>query len=99
MTRRDLLSGAAGATLASLELACAARRKAIAPVPPAPINSLLPVDCSPERVIRTVAGLRPFRAFGFVVRTDVIESKTIIHNYGHGGGRHYSVLGHGPACA
>lgn len=32
-----------------------------------------------------MAGLRPFRPSGYVVRTDKIERKTIIHNYGHGG--------------
>lgn len=41
---------------------------------------------SPDRVIRTVTGLRPFRPAGFVVRQESIGSKTVIHNYGHGGG-------------
>jgi D-amino-acid oxidase len=41
---------------------------------------------SPERVIRHVAGLRPFRRSGFSVRTESIGDKPIIHNYGHGGG-------------
>ncbi|MGI8959694.1 MAG: FAD-dependent oxidoreductase [Bryobacteraceae bacterium] len=85
MTRRTMLASAAGATLASLELGCAARRKSISSIPKVPIHSLPPVACSPERVIRTVAGLRPFRPSGFVVRTDRIENKVIIHNYGHGG--------------
>jgi glycine/D-amino acid oxidase-like deaminating enzyme len=43
------------------------------------------VECSPDRVIRTVAGLRPYRPSGYVVRTDRIQDKTVIHNYGHGG--------------
>jgi D-amino-acid oxidase len=37
-------------------------------------------------VIRTVAGLRPFRASGFVIRADRFDDRTIVHNYGHGGG-------------
>lgn len=37
------------------------------------------------RVIRTVAGLRPFRAAGFVVRRDQLGDKALVHNYGHGG--------------
>ncbi|HSE47088.1 MAG TPA: FAD-dependent oxidoreductase [Gemmatimonadales bacterium] len=41
---------------------------------------------SPERVIRTVTGLRPFRSSGFVVRAERRDPKVIIHNYGHGGG-------------
>jgi glycine/D-amino acid oxidase-like deaminating enzyme len=40
---------------------------------------------APERVIRTTVGLRPFRPSGFVVRGEKLDSKTVIHNYGHGG--------------
>jgi D-amino-acid oxidase len=41
---------------------------------------------SPDRVIRSIAGLRPFRPSGFVVRADRFDERTVIHNYGHGGG-------------
>jgi D-amino-acid oxidase len=41
---------------------------------------------SPDREIRTVVGLRPYRATGFVVRAEKFGEKLIIHNYGHGGG-------------
>jgi glycine/D-amino acid oxidase-like deaminating enzyme len=37
-------------------------------------------------VIREVAGLRPFRASGFRVGVEPLGDKTVIHNYGHGGG-------------
>jgi glycine/D-amino acid oxidase-like deaminating enzyme len=37
------------------------------------------------RIIRTVAGLRPYRASGFVVRADTLGDKRLVHNYGHGG--------------
>jgi glycine/D-amino acid oxidase-like deaminating enzyme len=40
---------------------------------------------SPERVIRTVVGLRPFRASGFRVETEPLGDKLVVHNYGHGG--------------
>jgi glycine/D-amino acid oxidase-like deaminating enzyme len=43
------------------------------------------VKVSPERVIRTIVGLRPFRPSGFVVRGEKLNAKTVIHNYGHGG--------------
>ena len=46
---------------------------------------LPPVNVAPERVIRTVAGLRPFRASGFVVRGEALGDKRLVHNYGHGG--------------
>jgi glycine/D-amino acid oxidase-like deaminating enzyme len=43
------------------------------------------VIVSPERVVRVVVGLRPYRRAGFVVRTEQIDDKAVIHNYGHGG--------------
>jgi len=46
---------------------------------------LRPATIAPERVIRTIVGLRPFRPSGFVVRADKADEKTIVHNYGHGG--------------
>jgi len=39
-----------------------------------------------SRVIRTVAGLRPYRRKGFVVRQEPYFEKRLVHNYGHGGG-------------
>jgi D-amino-acid oxidase len=76
-SRRQLLS-AAPLWLA----ACAARRSIIAP--PAPV-ALARVRVAPERVIRTIVGLRPFRPSGFVVRGEKLDQKVVIHNYGHGG--------------
>ncbi|MCF8880463.1 FAD-binding oxidoreductase [Hyphobacterium sp. SN044] len=48
-------------------------------------NCLAPVNVSPERMIRSVAGLRPYRASGFVVRREALGEKALVHNYGHGG--------------
>jgi D-amino-acid oxidase len=48
-------------------------------------HSFAKVQVQPQRIIRTVAGLRPFRPSGFVVRAERLSGKTIIHNYGHGG--------------
>jgi len=47
---------------------------------------LIPVNVDAGRVIRTVAGLRPYRASGFVVRREPLGDKALVHNYGHGGG-------------
>jgi glycine/D-amino acid oxidase-like deaminating enzyme len=47
---------------------------------------LAPVDADPSRLIRTVAGLRPYRRPGFVVRREQLAEKALVHNYGHGGG-------------
>lgn len=46
---------------------------------------LLPVQVSPERIIRRVVGLRPYRSAGFVVKAQSLDDKLVIHNYGHGG--------------
>jgi D-amino-acid oxidase len=81
MDRRRFLSAFA------LTTGCSMRRNTIQP--PAAFSAgprLMPVNVSSERIIRTIAGLRPYRPSGFVVRTESIEGKTIVHNYGHGGG-------------
>ncbi len=44
------------------------------------------VRVSPDRVVRVVTGLRPYRPSGFVLRAEPFGEKTLIHNYGHGGG-------------
>ena len=46
---------------------------------------LAPVLADESRVIRTVAGLRPHRDAGFVVRREQLGDKVLVHNYGHGG--------------
>ncbi|HTC75091.1 MAG TPA: FAD-dependent oxidoreductase [Edaphobacter sp.] len=44
------------------------------------------VRVSPEREIRTVVGLRPFRPSGFRVAKEMVGETAVVHNYGHGGG-------------
>ena len=41
---------------------------------------------SRDRVVRVIVGHRPYRPSGFVVRREQMDDKTVIHNYGHGGG-------------
>lgn len=52
----------------------------------APTFRLPPVRVSSDRVIRTLAGLRPYRPSGFVVSGQRLDDTPVIHNYGHGGG-------------
>jgi glycine/D-amino acid oxidase-like deaminating enzyme len=82
LNRRSFL-GASAFALAG----CAARRAPVVPaaITAAPAPRLARVRVSADRVIRAIAGLRPFRPAGFVVRTQKLDSKTVIHNYGHGG--------------
>ncbi|MDQ3144128.1 MAG: FAD-binding oxidoreductase [Pseudomonadota bacterium] len=58
---------------------------ATTPKRPIVAGCLPKVEVSASRVIRTVAGLRPYRASGFVVRADPLGDKLLVHNYGHGG--------------
>jgi glycine/D-amino acid oxidase-like deaminating enzyme len=77
LSRRELLASAPLWTVG-----CALRRSAIKPPAPLPVAR---VRVAPERVIRTIVGLRPFRPSGFVVRVEKLDDKIVIHNYGHGG--------------
>ncbi len=70
--------------------ACAGRPVAVdraAPDPlPGPAFHLPAVNVSHDRVIRTVAGLRPFRPSGFRVESQELGGgRILVHNYGHGG--------------
>ena len=51
-----------------------------------PPRRLPPLKVSRDRVIRTVVGLRPYRAEGFVLTNERLGEKFVVHNYGHGGG-------------
>ncbi len=44
------------------------------------------VRVAEDRVIRTIAGLRPFRPNGFRAAAETMNDKLVVHNYGHGGG-------------
>ena len=74
ITRRGLLAG--GASL----LAAPALARDWKPACPYPVNA------SPDRLIRSTVGLRPFRPSGFRVEREALGVKTVVHNYGHGGG-------------
>jgi D-amino-acid oxidase len=40
---------------------------------------------SKDRIIKETVGLRPFRASGPRIESQILGNKTIVHNYGHGG--------------
>lgn len=92
LDRRTLLRTLSAAAAGAAAAGCAAGPgpAAAGTLPPArdlPLrHRLSPVDASFGRIVRTVVGLRPYRASGFVVRAERMGEKVVIHNYGHGGG-------------
>jgi D-amino-acid oxidase len=80
--RRTLIKWAGASALAAVAPGCAARSF----VAERPRRRFARVLVSPDRIIRTVAGLRPYRASGFVLRAERMGDKLLVHDYGHGGG-------------
>jgi D-amino-acid oxidase len=88
VNRRSALK-TAGMALLGLGLnGCASTRRTSANVGSSVRLVLPPIRASWDRVIRTTVGLRPHRPAGFNVSAGKLDSKTIIHNYGHGGAGH-----------
>ncbi len=54
-------------------------------LPPYPLPSLPLADARLDRFSRITVGLRPFRAGGPNLAVETVGSKTVVHNYGHGG--------------
>ena len=82
-TRRDFLGHAALLSCAGLAGGCATRDASL--VLDRPPRRFARLKVSRELVIRTIVGLRPHRASGFVVRAEKFDNKTVVHNYGRSG--------------
>ena len=78
--RTALLTGLALAGTAGLAGCVPIARRNNSPAIAQPV-----VDVSEDRMIRQAAGLRPFRSSGFLVSSEQVGTKTVVHNYGHGG--------------
>lgn len=85
--RRDLLKAMGGSMLAASLGACApvAPRLTQYPRPYSRLPWTAP-RISMANVIRVIVGHRPYRAAGFRVESERFNDKTVVHNYGHGGG-------------
>lgn len=81
LDRRHFLAASSAALLLPGCATTTGTRRALA----AECSPLPPVRVDAARIIRTLAGLRPYRASGFVVRREQLGDKALIHNYGHGG--------------
>jgi glycine/D-amino acid oxidase-like deaminating enzyme len=77
LDRRELLAVGSTALLSGCATVGTRRFSGCTPLPQ--------VDADPSRLIRAVAGLRPYRRSGFVVRREQLGDKALVHNYGHGG--------------
>lgn len=87
LTRRDCLRAMGAGTLAASLGACSVRVTRHQDYDrPLSRNPFIAPRISDDRVIREVVGLRPYRPAGFVVKGEKFDDKTVIHNYGHGGG-------------
>ncbi|HET6535750.1 MAG TPA: FAD-dependent oxidoreductase, partial [Sphingomicrobium sp.] len=78
LDRRTFAVGSAALLSGCATMGTRSRLTTCTPFPPADVDA--------SRVIRTVAGLRPYRRSGFVVRAEPLGDKRLVHNYGHGGG-------------
>jgi D-amino-acid oxidase len=86
MHRRSFLEASGSAAFGLALGGCASRvRPETVLAPRRRLVSLVPVEASWDRIIRTTVGLRPHRDSGFVLKTERFDEKTVIHNYGHGG--------------
>jgi D-amino-acid oxidase len=88
-SRRDVLKAVGACASITAFGACTPTPTVVqAPVYDRPLSRkpFIAPRVSKDRVIRTIVGLRPFRPSGFVVRREEFDDKTVIHNYGHGGG-------------
>ena len=90
MDRRSALKACGMAAVGVGLGGCRSARPPQAAAPPAtrPRLVLPPVHASWDRIIRTTVGLRPHRPTGFNVSAEMMDGKTVVHNYGHGGAGH-----------
>ena len=88
INRRTFLqhSGALGVALAlGLSSCSTANQTATGAARAANARRLPRVRVSMDRVIKETVGLRPFRLSGPRLDVEMLDQKTIVHNYGHGG--------------
>ncbi|WP_094556080.1 FAD-binding oxidoreductase [Synechococcus sp. 1G10] len=86
-SRRQFLLGStalAGSVLAGAWRPVASAPTAAGSFLPADFTVAVP-DLAPERIVRRLVGLRPFRPMGVRLEAEAMGRTTLIHHYGHGG--------------
>ncbi|HEX7315963.1 MAG TPA: FAD-dependent oxidoreductase [Pyrinomonadaceae bacterium] len=86
LSRTDRRSFLASALAAGAYASLARGPAALAAPQEEPPRRLPALKVARDRRIRTVVGLRPYRAEGFVLTNERLGEKVVVHNYGHGGG-------------
>ncbi|HEY2676630.1 MAG TPA: FAD-dependent oxidoreductase [Steroidobacteraceae bacterium] len=81
--RRRVLQGAGAALLLGALDGCVS--SVVQERSPNPALQLAPIRASTDRITRITVCTRPFRAAGPRLDVETVGSKTIVHNYGHGG--------------
>tara|TARA_B100000749_G_scaffold98768_3_gene75327 strand:- start:2987 stop:4117 length:1131 start_codon:yes stop_codon:yes gene_type:complete len=84
--RRDFLKRMGVGGLAASVAGCALPSEKVGFTRPFSRQPLLAPRIDKNNIITEVVGHRPYRAKGFVVRREAMGQKTLVHNYGHGGG-------------
>lgn len=83
MDRRKFLNAASlsGLAVASGMVSCTPRHIPVTNF----VHQVPKLKLSLDRIVKETVGLRPFRASGPRIAKEELGSKTIVHNYGHGG--------------
>jgi glycine/D-amino acid oxidase-like deaminating enzyme len=82
--RRQLLAGAGAAVLIGSLDGCSADLRRAPPAADSPL-ALTPIRARADLIGRITVCTRPFRPQGPRIEAEKFGSKTVIHNYGHGG--------------
>ncbi|MDO6567584.1 FAD-dependent oxidoreductase [Alteromonas sp. 1_MG-2023] len=94
LKRREFLQGVGAGTLAASLVGCSASSsgtsgKTLAKTAfqrPFSRKPMVAPKISANNIVTEIVGHRPYRPEGFVVNSEVFGNKTLVHNYGHGGG-------------
>jgi len=90
LKRRAFMQGIGAGTLAASLAACTASPTKTTTNKgfqrPFSRKPMVAPKISANNIVTEIVGHRPYRPEGFVVRSEAFGNKTLVHNYGHGGG-------------
>lgn len=85
LSRRAIIASGLGAFAAGCTDVRPATRLVVEPAPSIGQGALKPLSLSADNLTRISVCLRPFRPAGPRLEAEIVNGKTLIHNYGHGG--------------